>query len=182
MPWIKPDLQLTGSAAQDRKATDDAWAGRQLFRHVDSVVQDRLAMKSLSTGFPRYPRPCRGSHSDLSVRSRNVAASVESRVEARRSQRRTRTVTAYRDGDTLVVVIPARLSKAEEAHWVAEMQRKLLKGEPRKLPSAKRSDETLLRRCAELSARHLRGRAVPKSVRWVAPMRTRWASCTPADG
>jgi predicted metal-dependent hydrolase len=33
-----------------------------------------------------------------------------------------------------------------------------------------------------LSARHLGNRAVPKSVRWVPPMRTRWASCTPADG
>lgn len=111
-----------------------------------------------------------------------MAAVAESRVEVRRSKRRTRTVTAYRDGDTLVVLIPARLSKAEEAHWVAEMQRKLLKGEPRKLPSAKPSDDMLLRRCAELSAKHLRGRAVPKSVRWVPPMRTRWASCTPADG
>jgi predicted metal-dependent hydrolase len=111
-----------------------------------------------------------------------VTAVAESRVEVRRSKRRTRTVTAYRDGDTLVVLIPARLSKAEEAHWVAEMQRKLLKGEPRKLQPAKPSDEALLRRCAELSAKHLQGRATPTSVRWVPPMRTRWASCTPADG
>lgn len=110
-----------------------------------------------------------------------MTAVAESRVEVRRSKRRTRTVTAYRDGDTLVVLIPARLSKAEEAHWVAEMQRKLLKGEPRKLPPTKPSDEALLRRCAELSAKHLRGRAVPNSVRWVPPMRTRWASCTPVD-
>ncbi len=106
---------------------------------------------------------------------------AESRVEVRRSKRRTRTVTAYRDGDTLVVLIPARLSKAEEAHWVAEMQRKLLKGEPRRLPSPKPSDDALLRRCAELSAKHLKGRAEPSTVRWVPPMRTRWASCTPAD-
>jgi predicted metal-dependent hydrolase len=104
------------------------------------------------------------------------------KVEVRRSKRRVSTVTAYRDGDTLVVLIPARLSKAEEAHWVAEMQRKLLKAEPRKLPAAKPSDDALLRRCAELAAKYLRGRAVPASVRWVAPMRTRWASCTPADG
>lgn len=110
-----------------------------------------------------------------------MSSVAESRVEVRRSKRRTRTVTAYRDGDTLVVLIPARLTKAEEAHWVAEMQQKLLKGEPRKLPSTKRSDEALLRRCAELSTKHLRGRAEPASVRWVAPMRTRWASCTPVD-
>ncbi len=107
---------------------------------------------------------------------------AESRVEVRRSKRRTRTVTAYREGDTLVVLIPARLSKAEEAHWVAEMQRKLLKGETRRKPPAKASDDALLRRCAELSTRYLHDRAVPTSVRWVPPMRTRWASCTPADG
>jgi predicted metal-dependent hydrolase len=103
-------------------------------------------------------------------------------VEVRRSKRRTRTVTAYRDGDTLVVLIPARLSKAEEAHWVTEMQRRLLRGETKRRAPSKASDSALLARCAELSARHLNGKAVPTSVRWVPPMRTRWASCTPADG
>jgi predicted metal-dependent hydrolase len=102
-------------------------------------------------------------------------------VEVRRSKRRTRTVTAYRDGDTLVVLIPARLSKAEEAHWVTEMQRRLLRGETKRRTPSKASDAALLTRCTELSARHLSGRAVPSSVRWVPPMRTRWASCTPAD-
>lgn len=102
-------------------------------------------------------------------------------VEVRRSKRRTRTITAYRDGDTLVVLIPARLSKAEEAHWVTEMQRRLLRGETKRRAPSKASDTALLNRCAELSARHLGGRAVPKSVRWVPAMRTRWASCTPAD-
>jgi predicted metal-dependent hydrolase len=111
-----------------------------------------------------------------------VAGVGEHRVEVRRSKRRTRTVTAYREGDTLVVLIPARLSKAEEAHWVAEMQRKLLRGEARRRPPARTSDATLLRRCRELSDKHLDGRAEPVSVRWVAPMRTRWASCTPSDG
>ncbi|HWM07068.1 MAG TPA: M48 family metallopeptidase [Actinophytocola sp.] len=118
----------------------------------------------------------------MSVLGRNVAVVVEPRVEVRRSKRRTRTVTAYREGDTLVVLIPARLSKAEEAHWVAEMQRKLLRGETKRRPPTKSSDATLLRRCRELSDKHLAGRAEPTSVRWVAPMRTRWASCTPADG
>jgi predicted metal-dependent hydrolase len=103
-------------------------------------------------------------------------------VEVRRSKRRTRTVTAYREGDTLVVLIPARLSKAEEAHWVTEMQRRLLRGETKRRSPSKASDAALLARCAELSTRHLKGRAVPTSVRWVPPMRTRWASCTPADG
>ncbi|MCT2588196.1 M48 metallopeptidase family protein [Actinophytocola gossypii] len=118
----------------------------------------------------------------MSVLGRNVTTVSKTRVEVRRSKRRTRTVTAYREGDTLVVLIPARLSKAEEAHWVAEMQRKLLRGETKRRPPTKQSDATLLRRCRELSAKHLNGRAEPTSVRWVAPMRTRWASCTPSDG
>jgi len=107
---------------------------------------------------------------------------AEPRVEVRRSKRRTRTVTAYREGDTLVVLIPSRLSKAEEAHWVKEMQRRLLRGETRRRSPSKASDSELLHRCRELSERHLNGKADPASVRWVPPMKTRWASCTPADG
>ncbi|WP_258906120.1 M48 family metallopeptidase [Actinokineospora sp. UTMC 2448] len=106
---------------------------------------------------------------------------AEPRVEVRRSKRRTRTVTAYRDGDTLIVQIPARLSKKEEAHWVAEMQRRLLRSEAPARPPARSSDATLLARCQELSAKYFGGQCDPASVRWVPPMRTRWASCTPID-
>lgn len=102
-------------------------------------------------------------------------------VEVRRSARRRRTVTAYRDGDTLVVLIPATMSRAEEEHWVAEMQRKLHRTESRRASPARASDEALLMRCGQLSRRYLDGTATPASVRWVPPMRTRWASCTPAD-
>ncbi|WP_040926108.1 M48 metallopeptidase family protein [Saccharomonospora marina] len=105
----------------------------------------------------------------------------EQKVEVRRSARRRRTVTAYRDGDTLVVLIPATMSQAEEEHWVAEMQRKLQRTESRRASPARASDEALLMRCAQLSRRYLDGTAQPASVRWVPPMRTRWASCTPAD-
>ncbi|MEU6645854.1 M48 family metallopeptidase [Saccharomonospora sp. NPDC046836] len=102
-------------------------------------------------------------------------------MEVRRSARRRRTVTAYRDGDTLVVLIPAAMSRAEEEHWVAEMQRKLQRTETRRASPARASDEALLLRCAELSRLYLDGTAQPASVRWVPPMRTRWASCTPVD-
>jgi predicted metal-dependent hydrolase len=107
---------------------------------------------------------------------------AEPRVEVRRSKRRTRTVTAYRDAGTLVVLLPARMTKKEEAHWVAEMQRRLLRSESGGRSPAKKSDAALLARCRLLSERHLAGEAEPTSVRWVPPMRTRWASCTPADG
>ncbi len=42
-------------------------------------------------------------------------------VEVRRSQRRRRTVSAYRDGERVVVLIPDRFSRAEETEWVERM-------------------------------------------------------------
>ena len=53
-------------------------------------------------------------------------ASVPSpEVEVRRSKRRRRTVSAYRDGDRIVVMIPASLSRKEEAEWVQTMVARL---------------------------------------------------------
>jgi len=96
----------------------------------------------------------------------------------RRSTRRRRTVSAYRDGSRIVVMIPSRFSEAEESHWVNEMVGRIETGAQRRRGSG---DPALARRAAELSTSYLAGRAQPASVRWVAGMRTRWASCTPAD-
>lgn len=99
-------------------------------------------------------------------------------IDVRRSTRRRRTVSAYRDGERVVVLIPARFTKAEEREWVERMVARVVAPSRR----TKRSgDAALARRAAELSARYLDGRARPASVRWVPAMRTRWASCTPAD-
>ncbi|SDN07343.1 M48 metallopeptidase family protein [Allokutzneria albata] len=106
---------------------------------------------------------------------------TQAEVEVRRSTRRRRTVTAYRDGDKVIVLIPARMSRSEEEHWVAEMLARLQRSETKRRSPARQSDEALLLRCANLSARYLGGKAHPASVRWVPPMRTRWASCTPSD-
>src|SRR5579875_622280 len=100
-------------------------------------------------------------------------------VEVRRSARRRRTVSAYRDGGRVVVLIPSRFTKAEEAKWVAEMVQRLDAGARRRRGGG---DGALAKRAAELSITYLGGRAQPVSVRWVSTMRTRWASCTPADG
>jgi predicted metal-dependent hydrolase len=107
---------------------------------------------------------------------------AEPRVEVRRSPRRRRMVSAYREGDTVVVLLPARMTKGEEKHWVAEMLSRLQRSETRRKSPARTSDEALMSRCAELSARYLDSLAEPVSVRWVPPMRTRWASCTPTEG
>jgi hypothetical protein len=89
-------------------------------------------------------------------------------------------VSAYRDGARIVVLIPSRFTKAEEARWVAEMVERVDAGVRRRRQGG--GDLALARRAAELSTAYLGGRAHPASVRWVGTMRTRWASCTPADG
>jgi len=98
-------------------------------------------------------------------------------VEVRRSKRRRRTVSAYRDGDKVVVLIPASLTRQEERDWVATMVARLERSEQRRAPS----DDDLLSRARELSDRYLGGIAVPESVRWVDNQQSRWGSCTPGD-
>jgi predicted metal-dependent hydrolase len=101
-------------------------------------------------------------------------------VEVRRSARRRRTVTAYRELGRTVVLIPAAFSPAEERRWVAQMVAKLQTREERRRRSLGGDDE-LMARARALSAEHLDGLAEPASVRWVDNQHRRWGSCTPAD-
>lgn len=98
-------------------------------------------------------------------------------VEVRRSKRRTRTVSAFREGGRIVVAIPARMTRAQEREWVARMVAQLQRKEARRRPT----DLELEERAADLSRRYLDGRAVPGSVQWSGRQRKRWGSCTPAD-
>ncbi|MEV6844231.1 M48 family metallopeptidase [Actinoplanes sp. NPDC051411] len=102
-------------------------------------------------------------------------------VEVRRSQRRRRTVSAYRDGERVVVLIPDRFSRAEETEWVERMLARLAAREERD----RRTDEELLARARRLTTRYLpdhAARIIPNSVRWVTNQNGRWGSCTPDDG
>jgi predicted metal-dependent hydrolase len=101
-------------------------------------------------------------------------------VEVRRSPRRRRTVSAYREGERVVVLIPAQFSRAEEREWVDRMLERLDAREARN----RRTDAELQARAQRLAAEYLpdhsrAGRAV--SVRWVRNQNGRWGSCTPAD-
>ncbi|GIH12731.1 M48 metallopeptidase family protein [Rugosimonospora africana] len=101
-------------------------------------------------------------------------------VEVRRSERRRRTVSAYRDGERVVVLIPDQFSRAEEREWVDRMLERLAARDQR----GHRSDEELAARAARLAHRYLAGypaAARPASVRWVGNQNGRWGSCTPAD-
>jgi predicted metal-dependent hydrolase len=101
-------------------------------------------------------------------------------VEVRRSQRRRRTVSAYRDGERVVVLIPDRFSRAEETEWVERMLARLAAREER----IRRTDNELLTRARRLTHRYLpdhASRVTPASVRWVTNQNGRWGSCTPDD-
>lgn len=98
-------------------------------------------------------------------------------VEVRRSKRRRRTVSAYRDGERIVVLIPASLTRKEEAEWVETMVARIEKAERK----AMLSDDDLLDRALQLSDDYLGGLADPETVRWVSNQKSRWGSCTPGD-
>ncbi len=101
-------------------------------------------------------------------------------VEVRRSVRRLRTVSAYQDGDRVVVLIPDRFTRTEEQEWVDRMLERLAAREQRQ----RRGDADLLARAHRLARRHLAehpAAATPSSVRWVSNQNGRWGSCTPVD-
>ena len=103
-------------------------------------------------------------------------------MEVRRSSRRKRTVTAYRERDTIVVLIPGRMSAGEERDWVDQMVRRVLAREARS--RGPRGDDDLLERAAALAAEHLApvlgDVPTPASVTWVGNQQHRWGSCTPS--
>ncbi len=86
-------------------------------------------------------------------------------------------MSAYRDGDTTVVLVPASFSHAEEQQWVGRMLRKLEAKQGRRHSG----DEELLERAVELARRYLDGTELPESVRWVDNQNARWGSCTPEN-
>lgn len=101
------------------------------------------------------------------------------RVEVRRSARRRKTVSAFWEGSTAVVAIPAGFTRAQEAHWVERMVARLTQDAARRARPS--TDEALMMRARDLSSRYLGGRASPASIRWVTNQRRRWGSCTPSQ-
>jgi len=93
-------------------------------------------------------------------------------VEVRRSKKRRKTIEAYRKGDTIIVAIPARMSRREEERVVAEMVSKLSKDDLR-LTSTE-----LMSRALELNSLYLGGKATPLTVEWSSRMERIWGSCT----
>ena len=103
---------------------------------------------------------------------------IDPRVEVRRSRRRKRTVSAYRRDGKVIVMIPDRFTRAEEAEWVTTMLDRLDRSEQRR----RRTDDQLMKRARQLCSEYLHDNVEPTSVRWVDNMTTRWASCTTSTG
>jgi hypothetical protein len=94
-------------------------------------------------------------------------------VAVRRSKRRRKSVGGQLVGSTLLVTVPAWMSKADEVVAVADMVRRFTRRR-----SAERFD--LPGRAARLARRH--GLERPAEIRWSDSMQSRWGSCTPATG
>lgn len=94
-------------------------------------------------------------------------------VEVRTSTRRRKYATAFWQGDGIVVVLPARMPRAERDAMVESLVQRVL----RHRPNAGASDEALASRAAILADRYLDG-VRARSVRWSAQQRRRWGSCT----
>lgn len=99
------------------------------------------------------------------------------RVEVRRSARRRKTISAEIVGDALIVSIPERLSRADEAEWVARMTQRMSE---RKRRDRLNDDGDLGRRAAELADKYLGG-VRANEITWVGNQKSRWGSCSPAD-
>jgi predicted metal-dependent hydrolase len=109
-----------------------------------------------------------------------MAAARKPVVEVRRSERRRRTVSAYRDGERVVVLIPGQFSRAEEREWVDRMLERLAARDER----TRRTDVELAGRATRLVQRYLADHPAarrPASIRWVSNQNGRWGSCTPTD-
>ncbi|MGI8793571.1 MAG: M48 metallopeptidase family protein [Acidimicrobiales bacterium] len=94
-------------------------------------------------------------------------------VEVIRSAKRRKTVQARMVDGVLQLSIPARMSKAEEQHWIEVMTKRL----------ARRStceEIDLTARASRVAVRF--GLPEPTTIRWVDNQHTRWGSCTPVDG
>lgn len=101
------------------------------------------------------------------------------KVEIVRSRRRKKTVEATREGNKVVVRLPATMSRSEANRWVKEMVDRIHQAEHVRVLNERSGLE---RRARELHDRYFHGRPRLKSIKWVGNQRDRYGSCTPEDG
>ena len=93
-------------------------------------------------------------------------------VEVVRSARRKKTVQARVVDGVIRVSVPARMSKAEEDRYVAQLVGRLQRRRDASAIDVDARARVLAARC---------GLPTPASATWVDNQEMRWGSCTPAD-
>lgn len=106
------------------------------------------------------------------------------RYEVRTSQRRTRTMTAFREEGRLVVVVPSHMTSRQRKEHIPGLVERYLIKEARQRPP--RGDEEMSQRAVDLYrmyiAQHTEQDEPGIGARWVSNMTSRWGSCTTATG
>ncbi|HHU38175.1 MAG TPA: M48 family metallopeptidase [Propionibacterium sp.] len=104
--------------------------------------------------------------------------------EVRTSTRRTRTMTAFREGGKLIVVVPEHMTARQRREMLPPLVDRFLSKEARARPP--RADGELTARALELYRAYIgpqsAGPEPAIGVRWVTNMAQRWGSCTTATG
>jgi predicted metal-dependent hydrolase len=103
---------------------------------------------------------------------------VRLKVEVVRSPRRRKTIEAKKEGNRVVVLLPATLTRSEARRWVRTMVERIEESEHVRRLNEKQS---LARRAHELHQRYFGGNPQLRSIRYVGNHRDRYGSCTPAD-
>lgn len=110
--------------------------------------------------------------------------SADEPVEVRRSARRKRTVTVFRERGRLVALVPQRLTRAQEADVLGPLVERFLKRESR--AGSRLGDAELADRAEQLYRRFLEPRLrlpLPAvRLRWVDNQVRRWGSCNHVTG
>jgi len=108
-------------------------------------------------------------------------SAVTEPYEIRVSARRSRTMSAHREGGRVVVVVPAALSAQRRRELVPPLVERFLALEARQ--GAPRGEADLTDRVRELYRAYLQphvgGPVPPLGARWVSNQNRRWGSCTP---
>lgn len=99
-------------------------------------------------------------------------------IQIKRSENRSKTVTARERNGVLEVLAPAGMSEAELAPIIERLKKRI---DGRKV-RADMDDEGLAQRARELNQQYFEGKLSWKSIRWVTNQNMRNGSCTPSQG
>lgn len=105
-------------------------------------------------------------------------------LEIRRSARRRRTLTVFRERGRLVALVPAGMTAAQERTLLPPLIERFLRREALRTQPLPTDD--LARRARDLYDTFMAARTAlplpPFSIRWVGNQQRRWGSCTAGDG